>query len=270
LKEITKTGENEMRLLSIFILCLNLIACGNNESKNSIKVGTIAGPETSLVETAKELAKKKYHLDIKIVEFNDYNLPNEALNDGSLDANIFQHQPYLEATMKARNYPFAVIGKTFLYPMAIYSAKHKNLAKLPERAIIAIPNDPSNSARALLLLKSAGLIDLKTMKASTLADITNNTKNLRIKELDAALLPRALGDVDAAIINTNFAIPAGLSLHRDALFIEPKDSPYANLIVIRKDSKKKALLQELVSVMNSEEVKNKAQSIFGDVAIPTW
>lgn len=258
-----------MRFFCILTLVFALFGC-NDHSKNTITVGTIAGPETDLVETAQQVALKKYDLHIKIIEFNDYNLPNEALADGSLDANIYQHLPYLESAMKARGYNFEVIGKTFLYPMAIYSAKHKSLKDLPENAMVAIPNDPSNSARALLLLQSAGLIELSTNEHPTIADVKTNDKKLRIKELDAAQLPRSLGDVDASVINTNFAIPAGLSLSRDALFVETKESPYANLIVIRKDSTKKPLLEKLVKAMNSPEVKAKAHRTFGEVAIPAW
>lgn len=259
-----------MRFFSVFILALSLIGCSKHESKNTIVVGTIAGPETEIVETAKEIAHHKYGLNVKVVEFNDYNLPNEALANGSLDANIYQHLPYLQAAMKAKGYSFEVLGKTFLYPMAIYSAKHKSLKDLPKKATIAIPNDPSNGARALILLQKAGLISLKTEENPSVHDITDNPQNIKIKELDAAQLPRALGDVDAAVINTNFAITAGLNLKRDAIFTESKDSPYANLIVIRKDSTKKDLLQQFLKAMNSDEVKAKAQHIFGAVAIPAW
>ncbi|KTC84865.1 MetQ/NlpA family ABC transporter substrate-binding protein [Legionella brunensis] len=258
-----------MRIFSIFVLIVSLVAC-NKPSPNTLTIGTIAGPETDLVEVAKEVALKEYGLDIKIVEFNDYNLPNEALDDGSLDANVYQHLPYLQAAMKAHGYNLEVIGKTFLYPAGIYSNKFKSLAQLPDKATIAIPNDPSNEARALLLLKKAGLITLKKSNTASIADVAKNPKHLNIKELDAAQLPRILADVDAAVINTTFAIPAGLSPSHDAIFIEGKDSPYANLIVIRSDSIKKPQLEEFVKAMNSEPVKVKAKELFGDAAIPAW
>ncbi|HHF7348056.1 TPA: MetQ/NlpA family ABC transporter substrate-binding protein [Legionella feeleii] len=258
-----------MRFFSILVLLVSLVAC-HKPSPNTLTIGTIAGPETDLVETAKEVAEQKYGLTIKIVEFNDYNLPNEALQDGSLDANVYQHLPYLQAANKAHGYDLEAIGKTFVYPTGIYSKKIKKLNQLPDKATIAIPNDPSNEARALLLLQKAGLITLKKTDLASVSDITSNPKHLAIKELDAAQLPRILDDVDAAVINTTFAIPAGLSPSRDAIYVEGKDSPYANLIVIRRDSPKKAQLEEFVKAMNSKEVKNKAQELFGDAAIPAW
>lgn len=258
-----------MRIFSVLILLISLVAC-NKPSPNTLTIGTIAGPETDIVEVAKEVAQKQYGLNIKIVEFNDYNLPNEALEDGSLDANVYQHLPYLQAAMKAHGYDLEAIGKTFVYPTGIYSTKIKSLAQLPEHATIAIPNDPSNEARALLLLQKAGLIDLKDENSVSIADISNNPKHLVIKELDAAQLPRILADVDAAVINTTFAIPAGLSPTRNAIFVEGKDSPYANLIVIRRNSSKKPQLEKFVKAMNSPEVKNKANKLFGDSAIPAW
>ncbi len=258
-----------MRILSLFILLFSLVAC-NKPAPNTLAIGTIAGPETDLVEVARDVAQRQYGLTIKIVEFNDYNLPNEALQDGSLDANVYQHLPYLQAASKAHHYDLEAIGKTFVYPTGIYSKKIKSLAQLPNDAVIAIPNDPSNEARALLLLQKAGLIGLKNAQATTVADINSNPNHLIIKELDAAQLPRVLDDVDAAVINTTFAIPAGLNPMRDAFFIEGKDSPYANLIVIRRNSPKKPQLEEFVKALNSQEVKDKAKELFGDAAIPAW
>ena len=258
-----------MRFFSILFLLCSLVAC-NKPSPNTLVIGTIAGPETELVEVAKEVALKQYGLDIKIVEFNDYNLPNEALQDGSLDANVYQHQSYLEAAIKAHHYNLEVIGKSFVYPTGIYSNKIKSLEQLPDKAIIAIPNDPSNEARALLLLQKAGLLTLKNPSVTSIADIATNPKHLVIKELDAAQLPRILADVDAAVINTTFAIPAGLSPSQDAIFREDKDSPYANLIVAHRNNTKQKQLEEFVNAFNSPEVKAKAKELFGDAAIPAW
>lgn len=258
-----------MRIFCILSLLLCLLGC-NKPSPNTITVGTISGPETDLVEMAQKIAQERYGLTVKIIEFNDYNLPNEALQDGSLDANVYQHLPYLNATSKAHGYTLDVIGKTFVYPTGIYSTKVKSLSKLPQNALIALPNDPSNEARALLLLKKAGLITLKDNRNATIQDIATNVKQLRFKELDAAQLPRVLADVDAAIINTTFAIPAGLNPCRDALFSEGKDSPYANLIVIKSNSNKKEQLALFVKAINSPEVKEKAHALFGDAAIVAW
>lgn len=253
------------------ILCLplGLYSCGK-PSSNTLTIGTIAGPETELVEVAQEVVKQKEGLEIKIVEFNDYNLPNEALQDGSLDANVFQHLPYLQAAIKAHHYTLEPIGKTFVYPFAVYSKKYKSITALPQHAVIAIPNDPSNESRALRLLKTAGLIDYKKNVTATVADITQNPKQLQLKELDAAQLPRVLEDVDAAVINTTFALPAGLSPFRDGIFVENKESPYANLIVINQNSAKKQQLELFVKAMHSPEVLSKAKELFGDAAIPAW
>jgi D-methionine transport system substrate-binding protein len=258
-----------MRIFSILLLLLNLVSC-NKPTPNTLVIGTIAGPETELIETAKDVAAKKYGLSIKIVEFNDYNLPNEALEDGSLDANVYQHMPYLKAAMQAHGYHLQAIGRSFVYPMGIYSKKIQSLSKLPNNAIIALPNDPSNEMRALLLLEKAQLITLKKSPHANLEDIEQNPHHFQFKEMDAAQLTRVLPDVDAAVINTTFAIPAGLNPSKDALFSEGKDSPYANIVVIKNDTHKRPQLELFIKALNSEEVKIKAKSLFGDAAIPAW
>lgn len=257
-----------MRILSSLILILSLVAC-NKPSPNTLVIGTIAGPETELIETAKNVAEHD-GLTIKIVEFNDYNLPNEALQDGSLDANVYQHLPYLKAAMLAHGYELQALGRTFVYPVGIYSKKHKELNNIPEHGIIAVPNDPSNEMRAFLLLEKAGLITLKNATNKGMPEIDTNPKQLQFKELDAAQLPRVLPDVDAAVINTTFALPAGLSPAKNALFSEGKDSPYANVIVIKRDTNKRAQLELFVKALNSNEVQQKAKELFGDAAIPAW
>ncbi len=257
----------------LFILCglLALIAC-SPEDKTTLKVGTISGPETELMETAKQVAEKKYHLNIKIIEFTDFVQPNAALHDGSIDANMFQHQPYLDQQIKDRHYSLVAIGKTFVYPMGVYSSKIKNLQDLPLRGTIAIPNDPSNEGRALLLLQKAGIIQLKKSAGlyATPHDLQANPKQIRFKELDAAQLARSLPDVDAAVINTNYAVPAGLSPSKDAIFREGADSPYANIIVIRTDEKDDPRMKQLVDAFQSEEVVNAAKKIFNDQAVRAW
>ena len=259
-----------MRILSYLLLIISLVACSNKPSPDTLVIGTIAGPETELIETAKEVAEKKYGLTIKIVEFNDYNLPNEALQDGSLDANVYQHLPYLKAAILAHGYNLQAIGRTFVYPMGIYSKKYKSLKDLPENGIIAVPNDPSNEMRAFLLLENANLIVLKNATNSGMPTIDKNPKKFQFKEMDAAQLPRVLPDVAAAVINTTFALPAGLHPSQDALYTENKDSPYANIIVIRRDTVKRPQLELFVKALNSDEVKEKAKELFGDAAIPAW
>lgn len=259
-----------MRLLALLTLLTALTACKDHSDPNTLTVGTIAGPETELVQVAANIAQQKYGLNVKIIEFNDYNLPNAALQDGSLDANVYQHLPYLQSSMKAHGFDLEAIGKTFIYPTGIYSKKVKSIKELPNQATIAIPNDPSNESRALLLLDKAGLITLKTTENVSPKDIIQNPKQLNFKELDAAQLPRVLDDIDAAVINTTFAIPAGLTPSHDAIFVEDKDSPYANVIVIHRDSKKKNQLKQLVNALNSEPVKQKANELFGEGAVAAW
>lgn len=258
-----------MRIISSLLLILSLVAC-NKPSPNTLVVGTIAGPETEIIDVAKQVAESKYGLTIKLVEFNDYNLPNEALEDGSLDANVYQHLPYLKAAILAHGYNLQAIGKTFVYPMGIYSEQYKSLADLPENSVIAVPNDPSNEMRAFLLLEESGLIALENTPISGIPSLEKNPKKLKFKEMDAAQLPRVLPDVAAAVINTTFALPAGLNPMRDALFTEDKNSPYANIIVIKRDTAKRAQLELLVKALNSEEVKEKAKELFGDAAIAAW
>jgi D-methionine transport system substrate-binding protein len=258
-----------MRYICIILTALALVACGK-PSPNTLVVGTIAGPESELMEVAQEVAKDQYGLNIKIIEFNDYNLPNEALQDGSLDANVYQHLPYLEAAKRAHGYALEPIGKTFVYPTAIYSKRINNLKNVPDNAVVAIPNDPSNEARALLLLQKAKLITLNTQEQPDIKDIKSNPRKLNLKHLDAAQLTRVLDDVDLAVINTNFAVPAGLSPTKDGLILEDKDSPYANVIVIRTNSSKKEQLALFVKALNSPEVAEKAKTLFKGNAIPAW
>lgn len=261
-------------IIIFFIGCVfALSACqGNSSADNEIKVGTMTGPETRLMEVAKQVAADQYGLHVQIVEFNDYTLPNTALNDGSIDANMFQHQPYLDALLKAKPYKLIAIGKTFIYPMGIYSQKLKKISAVPKNAVVAIPNDPSNGARALLLLQKAKLITLKdgvTIDA-TPRDIGKNPKNISIQEIDAAQLPRVLEDVDLAVINSNYAVPAGLKPTKNALLLEDDKSPYANILVVRIAEKDKPKFQQLLAALHSQAVKDEAKKLFQDAAIPAW
>ncbi len=253
-------------------LCAILFSACQQHDKNTLKIGTISGPETELMQTAKAVAKKQFGLNIEIIEFTDYLEPNAALNDGSIDANMFQHQPYLDQQIKDRHYELVSIGKTFIYPMGIYSAKVKSLQEIPKGAMVAIPNDPSNEGRALILLQKAKLIKMKD-GASIYAmpeDIIENPKQLKFKELDAAQIARSLPDVDIAVINTNYAVPAGLSPRKDAILLEDKNSPYANIIVIRKDEMQDPRMKQLVAALQSNAVLKATQRIFNGQAIVAW
>lgn len=262
------------RLLTLLItlgalLCLT--ACQPKENKNSITVGAMAGPESELMDTVKAVMKKDYGIDMKIVTFTSYALPNEALSTHDLDANYFQHTPYLNDQIKDRHYKIMSIGNGFIYPMGIYSKKITALTQLPIGAKVGVPNDPSNEARALLLLEHAGLIKLRTGAGvnATVVDIVSNPKKLNIVALDAAQLPRALSDLSIAVINNTYAVLAGFTL-KNALFAEDKSSLYVNIIVVRTDDKDRPALIALVKAMHSPEVVAKAHTLFGDGVIKGW
>lgn len=270
-------GKKSALLAVLSSLILFLSGCHDSKNQNSevIKVGTIAGPETKLMEVAKTVASRDYGLDIVIITFSDYNTPNEALNEGSIDANAFQHLPYLQQSIAAHGYKIKSIAKTFIYPMGLYSRQYHDLTELPQGALVAIPNDPSNEARALLLLQNARLITLKDggNASSMPVDILTNPKQLKIKPIDAAQLPRTLPDVALAAINTNYAALADLSPEKDALFMEDKNSPYANLIVVRDQHHQETETlnqQHLVDAFHSSDVKEAANRLFNGQAIPAW
>lgn len=258
-----------LSVVSVLIMVAGLTGCSHKEGPNTVSVGTISGPETTLMQVAKKVAKKEYGLNVKIVTFSDYVTPNTALADGEIDANAFQHLPYLKAQIKARGFQLVSVGKTFLYPMGIYSKKIDSLHFLKEGAKVAVPNDPSNEARALLLLQKAHLITLKKDVGinATIHDIVKNPKNLKFITLDAAEIPRALHDVTLAAINTNYAVPAGLSPAKDALIEEGTDSPYVNIIAARKDNANTRKVRDLVHAFQSLPVVLEAKKLFGANAI---
>lgn len=261
------------KIMLLTFATLALVACSSKkDNPNVITVGTIAGPETQLMVVAKQVAKKRYGLDVQIVPFSDYNAPNAAVASGSLDANAFQHKPFLDAQVKARGYKLTSIGKTFIYPMGIYSRKIKSFAELSHGAKVAIPNDPTNEARSLLLLQKAGLIKLKSTAGvnATPIDIVSNPKQLQFVELDAAQLPRSLNDVTLAAINTTYAVPAQLSPMKDALIHEDSSSPFVNLIVVKTANKNNKKLIELVKAFQSAPVRLEAKKLFGNAAIAGW
>lgn len=240
-------------------------------SAETIKVGVTAGPHAQILEAVKPIAAKD-GLDIQIIEFTDYVIPNQALAGGDLDANSFQHQPYLDNQVKDRGFDLVSVGKTVVYPIGIYSKKVKSLDELQSGAKVAIPNDPTNGGRVLLLLQAKGLIKLKdggNLKASPI-DIVENPKKLEIVELDAAQLPRSLDDVTVAAINTNFALEAGIDPVKDAIAREAADSPYANVIAVRKADKDKPWVAKLVKSYQSPEVKEFILTKFKNAVVPAF
>ena len=269
IKSYFKTG-------GIIALSLVLSNCGKskNNDPHHIKVGVAAGPEFAVAQAAQKVAKEKYGLEVELVTFNDYVIPNEALSQGDIDANAFQHKPYLDEQSKQRGYKLAIIGKTFVYPIAGYSKKIKSLSELKNESTVIIPNDPTNGGRSLLLLEKNGLLKLKAGIGllPKVTDIVSNPKNLKILELEAPQLPRALEDqnVTIAIINNTFASQAGLVPARDALFVEDKDSPYVNLVVSREDNKNEEKVKQFLQAFQSPEVEQAAIREFKGGAVKGW
>ncbi|WP_148873690.1 MetQ/NlpA family lipoprotein [Serratia marcescens] len=254
---------------------LALAGCGQDEKNpNHIKVGVIVGAEQQVAEVAQKVAKEKYGLDVELVTFNDYVLPNEALSKGDIDLNAFQHKPYLDQQIKDRGYKLVPVGNTFVYPIAGYSKKIKSLDELKEGSQIALPNDPTNLGRSLLLLQKVGLIKLKDGVGllPTVLDVTENPKNLKLVELEAPQLPRSLDDqqIALAVINTTYASQIGLTPAKDGLFVEDKDSPYVNLLVAREDNKDAENVKKFVQAYQSDEVDAAANKIFNGGAVKGW
>ncbi|MEX7639791.1 MetQ/NlpA family lipoprotein [Serratia marcescens] len=254
---------------------LALAGCGQDEKNpNHIKVGVIVGAEQQVAEVAQKVAKEKYGLDVELVTFNDYVLPNEALSKGDIDLNAFQHKPYLDQQIKDRGYKLVPVGITFVYPIAGYSKKIKSLDELKDGSQIALPNDPTNLGRSLLLLQKVGLIKLKDGVGllPTVLDVTENSKNLKLVELEAPQLPRSLDDqqIALAVINTTYASQIGLTPAKDGLFVEDKDSPYVNLLVAREDNKDAENVKKFVQAYQSDEVDAAANKIFNGGAVKGW
>jgi len=243
----------------------------NVKKKITIKVGATPVPHAEILNVVKPILEKK-GIRLEIVEFTDYVQPNLKLADKELDANFFQHIPYLEDFSKEHHLNLTYIAKVHIEPMGIYSQKVKKLSQLKQGATIAIPNDATNGGRALLLLQSAGLIKLKPnagIKAKV-SDIIKNPKKIKIVELEAATLPRILPDVDAAVINTNYALEAKLVPTKDALFIENANSPYVNVLAVRKGDESRPELKELAKALNSPEVKKFINKKYQGAVVPAF
>lgn len=262
--------------LPLMLLALTALwsCAAKKQDPNQIKVGVSSGPEYKVAQVAQKVAKDKYGLEVELVTFTDYVIPNEALNQGDIDVNVYQHKPYLEEQSKQRGYKLAVVGNTFVFPIAAYSKKIKSLAELQPGSTIVIPNDPTNGGRSLLLLQKNGLLQLKegTGLLPKVTDITGNPKNLKILELEAPQLPRALDDANVAIavINNTFAAQVDLIPSRDGLFVEDKESPYVNVVVAREDNKHEEKVKKFLQAYQSPEVEKAAAVEFKGGAIKGW
>lgn len=271
-----------MKLLKFFcysILLLFIVGCGNSDgsskivrSKDSlriIKVGASPVPHAAILANVKSYLQER-GITLEIIEFSDYVLPNLSLSDGSIDANFFQHQPYLDKMVADKNLNIKSIAKVHIEPIAVYSNKISNINDLKSGSTIAIPNDPSNGGRALILLHNNGIIKLKdpTNLYSTELDIADNPRGLMFKQLEAALLPKVLDDVDLAIINANYVLQAGMNFN-SALIVEDSKSPYANVLAIREDDKREELLV-LKEALNSKVTMDFIVSTYKGELVPAF
>lgn len=260
--------NNRFLFLAVTLLSL-LSSCSSK--KSGFKVVATAMPHAQMLEFVKPDLKAQ-GIDLMIIVTDDYNMPNRALANHEVDANFFQHIPFMDEQIKQFHYSIESIAKIELEPMGIYSKKIHSLSELRDNATIAIPNDPTNEARALLLLQKQGIIQLRDSSnlQATILNIINNPKHIKFIEADAAMLPRSLEDVDAAAINTNYALEAKLSPLKDALVLEGKDSPYVNIIAIRIGDENRREIQALKAAMTSEKMKEFILRTYKGAVVPAF
>ncbi|MEW9700492.1 MetQ/NlpA family ABC transporter substrate-binding protein [Paenibacillus sp. SI8] len=277
-------------LLALFLM-VALAACGQKPAENpaptastapaataaptakevTLKVGASSVPHAEILNAIKSQLKTQ-GVNLEVVEFNDYVQPNVQVFEKQLDANFFQHQPYLDQFNTDKNENLVKVTGVHIEPFGAYSQKVKSAAELKDGASVAIPNDPSNAGRALALMEKNGLIKLKDGVGikGTVKDIVENNKKLEIKELDPAMLPRTIGEFDLALINTNYALQANLNPTKDALFIEDKNSPYVNILVSRPDNKDSEAMQKLAKALNSADVKKFIEDKYKGAIVPAF
>jgi D-methionine transport system substrate-binding protein len=250
---------------------LSLAALPAAAQTQTVRIGVTPGPHAQILEAVKPLAAQK-GLDIKLIEFSDYVVPNAALAAGDIEANSFQNQPYLDNQKADRGFKLETAALTVNFPIGVYSKKHKSFEALPNGATISIPNDPTNGGRALLVLQDKGLIKLKDNVGykPTPLDITDNPKKIKFVEIEAAQAPRVLDDVDAAVINTNYATQAGLDPVKDPIARENPKGPYVNLIAVRSEDKDKPWVKALVEAYRSPEVKKFVEEKFKGSVLTSW
>lgn len=257
---------------------LLIAGCGNDnnkqaasDSKQVLKIGATAVPHAEILEQVKPILAKE-GIELKITEFTDYNTPNLALGDKEIDANFFQHVPYMDEFAKSHKLNLVSAGGVHLEPMGLYSRQIKDLKDLPKGAKIAIPNDPTNGGRALLLLQKQGLITLKDSSniLSTVQDIVSNPNDYQFVELEAAQVPRSLDDVALAAINTNYALNAGLNPGKDALAIESKDSPYVNIVTVLKGNESDPKIKKLMEALHTPEIKKFIEEKYKGAVVPAF
>ncbi|HMN78417.1 MAG TPA: MetQ/NlpA family ABC transporter substrate-binding protein [Burkholderiaceae bacterium] len=248
------------------------VVAASAAAQDRVKVGVSGGDGEIIWAKVKEVARRQ-GLEVDVIVFNDYLLPNAALDSGDLDANAFQHKPFLENQIKSRGYKLVAIGDTIVAPIGLYSSRFKSLAQLPDGATVGIPNDPSNGGRGLLLLQQEKLVKLRDGVGilPTVRDIVDNPKKLRFREIDAAQLSRSLADLDAAVINTNYATQAKLRPGKDSIAIEStRNNPYGNVIAVRAADKDKPVFRKLVSAFQNDEIRQFINQRFDGAILPVF
>ncbi|MGH0509297.1 methionine ABC transporter substrate-binding lipoprotein MetQ [Bacillus cereus group sp. BfR-BA-01446] len=251
-----------------------LAACGGKDNdEKKLVVGASNVPHAEILEKAKPLLEKK-GIELEVKKFQDYVLPNKSLADKDLDANYFQHIPYLDKEMKDKKYDFEVAGKIHLEPIGVYSQKYKSLKELPDGATIIMSNSVADHGRGLAILQKEGILKIKDgvdpVKA-TPKDIADNPKNLKFKtDIEPGLLPQVYNNKegDAVLINSNYAIDAKLNPEKDAIAIESNDSPYANVVAVRKGDKDKKEIKALVEVLHSKEIEDFINKEYKGAVVP--
>jgi D-methionine transport system substrate-binding protein len=262
--------------LALSLLAVGIAGCGSGDKKAAdnggkvIKIGATAGPHAQVAEAVAKEAKKQ-GLNVKVVEFSDYVTPDKALAEGELDLASYQHKPFMENFNKNNNAHLVAIGPTILMRMGIYSDKIKDLKAIPDGATVAIPNDPTNGGRGLMLLQKAGVLKLKDgvgFKA-TVKDVVDNPHKLVFKELEAAQLPRSLKDVDLAVITMNYVMSGGLDVEKQGLFWEDKNEPLAVMILaVEGKNKDNADYQKIAKLFHSDAVKKYIADTFKGTIVP--
>lgn len=267
-------------IVGLLVVAL-LIGCAQVQSDNDtsavesnvkvLKVGATPVPHSEILEFVAPILLKK-DIKLEIVEFTDYTTPNLALTDGGINANFFQHIPYMETFAENNGLNLASAAKVHVEPLGLYSKKLSSIEDLADGSRISIPNDPTNGGRALLLLQYYGLIELEkdAPLTATEKDIVSNPKNLRFIALEAPQLPRSLDDVDASVINTNYALEAGFNPVNDSLIIEDANSPYANILTVRPEDVEDENILALVAILNSPEVREFIETKYEGAIVPAF
>jgi len=264
--------KKALQILLLVAVTMMLFGCqSTSESSNVLRVGATPVPHVELLNQVKDKLADE-GIELEIIEFTDYVKPNLSLNDGEIDVNFFQHLPYLEDFNEERGLNLVPVAGIHVEPMGLYSEKIASFEDLPEGAVVSIPNDAVNGGRALLLLESAGLIQLDPDAGleATEADIIENPKKISVQAIEAAQLPRTLADVDAAVINGNYAIEAGFNPIEDALLLEGGDSPYVNILTTREDNADDPKVKALIEALQTDEIQKFIEETYNGAVVAAF